>query len=426
MKLLNELKSFSKKHQNMSAQPEHDTVNNAQNIRDLCLKYWQDYLDETNKRADLIQHYYGKPAFSSSEEFWRGLQEHLDLAELDESCTKKRDRALQFFRQHPEAWQPGDEIGYFYDVDELQRQIKNEFNVELEYMRPLLNHIGEIDAKLKNKNADVQSMEDLQNERYYYVAVLDDARKTLGDKIQEMWWNAIPEVIKQKYAKSMDDKMVAILAENDDLGRFVRDFDGTDNNLKACRRFVKTLEKEFNERIFKGSDQKVRFAIATRKDFNCNGNYDGNEKKIAVRFNDFAYYPIDELINTIKHECLGHHVDNVCPTLGLQGHIMQDFIEELFNGKLITHGTGPRFFATAKSPLLKQHYCVDGMTEEEKAALAAQGWFFFKKSDAFEFAKYRAIFTERSAFSLEQTGDYMNKINAYRKQQLANNMQNTK
>ncbi len=428
MKPINRLKSFAHKLLITYKKPGCDAVDNTKNVRDLCVKYWQDYQEYREQRAKLIEYYYGKSSFTSSKDYFQALFDHFDLVELDYICSQKKDKALLFFRQHPEAWQQGDEIAYFYDSDKLQEQIRKTFNVELDYMKDLLSNIDTLDAKLNiatNAN-DAKAIEKIQNEHSYLVAVLDDARRTMGDKIQEMWWNAIPEVIKQKYAKSMDDKMVAILAENDDLGRFVRDFDGTDNNLKACRRFVKTLEKEFNERIFKGPDQKVRFAIATRKDFNCNGNYDGNEKKIAVRFNDFAYYPIDELINTIKHECLGHHVDNVCPTLGLQGHIVQDFIEELFNGKLITHGTGEKFFPAAKSPLLKQHYCVDGMTEEEKSLLAKQGWNFFEEADDFEFEKYHAIFTERSAFSLEQTGDYANKIGLYRQRYMEKHLQNTK
>lgn len=428
MKLINRLKSFAHKLPITYKKTGCDAVDNTKNVRNLCVKYWREYQEYKERRAKLIEHYYGKPSFTSSEDYFQALFDHFGLAKLDYICNQKRDHALLFFRQHPEAWQQGDEIAYFYDSDKLQEQIRKTFNVELDYMKDLLSNIDTLDAKLNiatNAN-DAKAIEKIQNERSYLVAVLDDARRTMGDKIHEMWWNAIPDVIKQKYAKAMDDKMVQILAENNDLTLFVLNFYVSDPTLKVCRRFVKNLEKEFNRRIFTDPKQRVQFAVATRSDFDCSGNYTYDNQKIAIRFDDFSYSTIDEMINTVKHECLGHHVDNVLPTFGLQGNVMQDFVKELFNGKLVTHGKGEKFFPAAKSPLLQQHYCVDGMTEDEKSLLAKQGWNFFEEADDFEFEKYHAIFTERSAFSLEQTGDYANKIGIYRQRYMEKNLQNTK
>lgn len=328
----------------------------------------------------------------------------IDAHELQSQATQKLQ---DFCIQHPELWTPGSDVAWFYDTDTLQLRMTHILSMESNYLNKLIQRSHEL-VKNKTSPDNVSRLNELS---FVYELILDTER-TIGDKCNEIWWHAIPDIIKHKYAKIMDDSMVKLLAESDELTDYVVNFWDKANDINKCRKFLKLLEQQMNKRLVV-TDKPVRCLLAAKDNFKSDGIYNPEEIKVVVGYNCFRC-GIDDVINTVKHEYFGHHIDNVAPNLGLQGETMAKFISQQF-GTLQSHGGEQKWHLIAQSPLLKNHYEIDDISPESLNILKSQGWKVRKVTDKFEYEKYRKRFDEQTAFLVGETHDIVNKVLEYRR-----------
>lgn len=366
---------------------------NAINIAD---KKWQDALDRH---------------FGSENDYQKIENATVLYPDLPDALAQ-RDKARQAFEsfciQHPELWRPGLDVAWFFDFNKLKLQITEMYHSEMEY----LNELNSKANALQNQfHQDGANSPELLNSCYFYLGLLEDIQQTIGDKINTLWWNTIPDVIKKKYSTIMDITMIQILSTNDKLANFVLNFDTMKQDPKKCKNFLKLLISEMNKHLA-GAIQSAKFAMATKEDFNICGQYNVSEDKVIVALRQFNH-GIDEVIRTIKHEYLGHHIDNVSPNAGLMGESMKNFIQNEI-GCLKSHGDRQTWHYTLQSPLLHEYYYIDDISDDVLKALYDMGWKRVRQTDKFEYENYRNQFSERSAWAVGESCDIVTKVKEYR------------
>lgn len=359
---------------------------------------------------DVIKAHYGSQFTYTPDEIDKACLEHPELITPYNYRHQKHQELQDFCMKHPEIWRPGQDVAWFYDADTLQNQMSYIAYVDREYIKELIERCSILTDEL-NKAKKGSDTTELLNKLEFATDLLQDAYRTIGDKCCEIWWKAIPDVIKHTYAKTMNDAMIQLLAENDELTDYVLHFRHKITDIKKCKKFLKLLEHGMNQRLSMG-DKPVKYFLATKDDFSCSAFYDREEIKIVIGLDCFKY-GVDYVIDTIKHEYLGHHIDNTNPNYGLVGESMANFIKQNFD-ELQTHGGGRKWDLELRSPLLKTRYAIDDVPKESLDILQKQGWQVIKVPDRFEIEKYRNRFEEQAAWLVGETYDTVNQVIAYR------------
>ena len=393
--------------------PEYDIPEPTEADKE-CLKQ---YIADVNAAADryskLIDKYMVNPE-DTKQQLSETSMAHQDIVAAYEQHAAANQKLQDFCTLHPELWAPGNDVAWFYDADALEAQMKSIESAELPYINELINRCNEIQHQIAKQKDSGANTEDLANELSFTYELILDAQRTIGDRCNEIWWAAIPDVIKHKYAKIMNDSMVKLLAESDELTDYVVNFQDKTADINKCRKFLKLLEQQMNKRLIVTS-KPVKCLLAAKHDFKSAGEYDLKEIKIIVGYDYCFKYGINYVIDTVKHEYFGHHVDNVAPNMGLQGESMARFISQRF-GKFRSHGGAKTWSLVLQSPLLHTNYDIDDdVPQESLDALRAQGWKLRKANDKFEYSAYRKRFEEQTAFLVGETHDIPNQVLEYRR-----------
>lgn len=372
--------------------------------------------------TDMIKKHYGPQFTYTPEEINKACLEHPELITVYNHRNQMHQELQNFCMKHPELWRPGQDVAWFYDSDALQNQMTHIVTTEREYIKELTDRCVMLKNELDKKGSGANT-EELLNASKFTLDLIRDAFRTIGDECCEIWWKAIPDVIKHTYAKTMNDAMIQLLAENDELTDYVLHFKHKLTDVKKCKKFLKLLEQGMNQRL-SISNKQVKYFLATKDTFSSAALYNKEEIKIVIGLDCFKY-GIDYVIDAIKHEYLGHHIDNMNPNYGLVGESMSKFIAQNFD-ELQTHGGGQKWYLELRSPLLKTRYAIDDISQESLDILQKQGWQVIKSTDKFEFEKYRNRFGERAAWLVGETYDTVNQVIAYRRNHGISNTEKVK
>ncbi len=402
---------------------QHKIPQVSDELHEKFQEYSESAMSADQTWRQMVKQYCGIKKTYTYTELDKAYAEHPDFAAAYELRQKTAAELQDLCRKHPELWRPGHDIEWFYDTEALKNRILEIVDAESDYLKQLENRAHELLELIQTHNEDSKKAIEALNEIYFVKALVEDIEKTIGDKVCKEWWDAIPEVIKHTYAKSMDDAMICALATNDKLADYVLNFETWSHNLNAQKRFVKLLQQTLNKRVF-GLEQSLKCAVATNKNFDVNGAYYSGANKIAIGSTRFKK-GLDALIGTIKHEYLGHYIDDVAVNYGIQGKSMANFIAQEFGG-LNSHGNREKYFYVLRSPLLKTHYDINDITEDISkplddntnnalSPLYAKGWELIQELDIFEYRAYRNRFDEQSAWLLSDAYDVANKVIEYRR-----------
>ena len=351
------------------------------------------------------------------------LKKYPDLHDIYNKLYGAANEAGRITIANPWLWKPGQDAGNYYDIGAVQDRMIAIANAETEYSDYLHKRNEELEAKLK----DAPDNQDLINEQNYVMDLIEDLLATIGDKMIDVWWNAIPRIIKEKYAKYMDNLMICVLGSNELLSGIVKAYDKLQNDEKEeiSVAFVTVLIKDLNETVFK--DSPINLQVYSSHDDAVGGFNLTYGKDEAFGFNVANIGKnIDEVVGTLKHEILGHYVDKHYTNMGLQGDAMRKFVSEQLvnnNDEIFCHGciyTEPELIVI--SPLLKQRYQLEELNELEEDKLKEvanilyqDGWklacYYGGERDTY----YKNIMTERSAWLIDkQTKNVVRKVDAYR------------
>jgi hypothetical protein len=521
---------------------------------DVISKQVDDLISQRNalykQQSELLEQYRFADV-SSEEELTRFLAQHPDIEAINKSLDDVSQQIQNIRYANPELWKPGEDVANYYDVEALQKRLKDiadedaAYISELERKRAELSRIPEgvnvhtnevsdeikrlrdqqrmlvdeslktqglsyddirnvgkeemdaleqslrskdselaalyedmrqarskdystwskaydkyedrlkqyseyndLDAKISSerKNLDVQSwkarkviekenpdvatlnkqIDDLDhtyspeyeaylNEQEYVNELLKDAKKTVGDKQNLAWWDAVPQAIKDKYVQYMDDTMIKALASDSDLSYYIKNWDYVKDNSQLYEEFLQHVERKLNTSVL---PETKGVKISTYNDPNTSTmGYHGFGGQVGMNTHYYMGDNVDKTVSTVKHEILGHHVDDVAPNYGLQGETMRNFISENNDGfaKLSSHGNSDAQLTIAKSPILGTEFDVAGASDATKEALRNDGWRVFEKYDPDSYARYRAEMTEREAWLITPTSDVQDKVDAARK-----------
>ncbi len=348
------------------------------------------------------------------------LKKYPDLHKFYHDLYNNAEEISGIMINNPWLWTPGEDVGYYYDINGVQEHITNIVNSEEAYMADLQNQMDKVDAKIQASSVENQ---DLINQKNFLMDLNDDVIATIGDRILDMWWNSIPRIIKEKYAKFMDGLMICALASDDVVVGLVKAYDILPGDAKtcACATLITMLVEDLNNTFFK--EHPITLEVYS----NPKDDHSGVNKGDIVKFNvDKIGKNVDELVGTIKHEIFGHYIDRFYPDFSLVGGTMQKFVNEnLVNvcGSVFCHGhLQTEYGLVAISPLLKQQYALNlsnnlnaKKLKKLGTRLEKSGWAVAILRGKEFWESYLNIMTERSAWLIDkQTKDVVRKIDEFR------------
>ena len=361
-----------------------------------------------------------------------------ELKKLFLERVHKRHELQKILYSHPELWRPiEDDASMYYDEKKICQQIDAVYDNDAKYIEGLRQKIDQLANKLgghidfvsllKDKDADLgdapsQELTDTMNEYYYLYNLYIDALATVADKQDKILWNAVPKVIKDKYVQFVNDKMVEILASDDELTYCVKNFDSNQTDPDAYERFAKLLERKLNSGIFKNAKKPVKIELYLNKYAGVGGFY--NEANGEIKFNTANWgitsakswvQDVNTVVGTIKHEIFGHYANANLSELGLYGTRMKEYmlgIQSCSHSNLVSVMDIKTI--VAKSPWLKQHYSISMPPQKVRQEMDKYGWKMFSTGLRDDYDLYQDCFEERSAWLLNPTHDIERQIDDYR------------
>ena len=308
--------------------------------------------------------------------------------------------------KNPWLWRPGQDAGMYYDVSGLQERMMKILAKETDYLENLFQQIDDLDKKIAaSKN------QDLQNQKFYLQELVSDAVETVGDQLNEEWWNAIPRIIKERCQKYMDDVMTEIIASDDVIAAYIKNYKKVKDDIFVSGFVLRIIEDKLNSKISKIVPPVKLFLGDLNQ---CTGVNDGIGD-VIFDFQNMGETE-DKFVDTLKHEVLGHHLDMHCPNFGIRGDTMVRFADENLNAKngmIVCHEQNSMYLV-AISPLLKQEYPVYDITKKAFKKLSKEGWGFAYSQCADAYEKYKNQMGERNAWLIGETKNTVKKIDEYR------------
>ncbi|MBP5485520.1 MAG: hypothetical protein J6Y07_02325 [Alphaproteobacteria bacterium] len=305
-----------------------------------------------------------------------------ELKKLVFERLDKKKELQKILYTHPELWRPiEDDASMYYDEENICQQIDAVHDNDAKYIENLRQRIDKLAVKfgghidgatiLMDKDADLgdaptQEMADSMNEYFYLYNLYLDALATVADKQDKILWDAVPKVIKDKYVQFVNDKMVEILASDDELAYCVKNFDANQMDPDAYERFARLLERKLNSGIFKNAKRPIKIDLYFNKYAIESGLY--NEMTNELKFNTANWglanakslvQDINIVVGNIKHEIFGHYANSNLSELGLYGTRMKEYmlgIQSCSHASLVK-AMDIRTIVV-KSPWLKQHYSI--------------------------------------------------------------------
>lgn len=355
---------------------------------------------------------------------------------LERVC--KRNELQKILYTHPELWRPiEDDASMYYDEDKIRQQIDAVYDDDAKYIEGLKQRIDQLANKfgghidlvsiLRDKDADLgdapsQEMADSMNEYFYLYNLWLDALATVADKQDKILWNAVPQVIKDKYVQFVNEKIVEILASDDELSHYIKNFDADQTDPDSYERFARLLERKLNSGIFKNAKKPVKIELYFNKYAGIGGLY--NEATGELKFNTANWgianakswvQDVNTVVGTIKHEIFGHYANANLSELGLYGTSMKEYmlkIQSCAHANLMAAMDVKTI--VAKSPWLKQHYSISMPPQKIRQEMDKYGWTMFSTMLRDDFDLYQDCFEERSAWLLSPTHDIQHQIDDYR------------
>lgn len=366
------------------------------------------------------------------------VDKYPDLKNLYLERRAKKKELNGILYSHPEMWQPiEDDASMYYNDEDVCRRI----DIVTNEAQPYINELGkkrqeltqktgvpvDVLALLRDKDIDLdvvpsKEIVDLMNENFYITNLYLDAKATMGDQQDKILWDAVPKVIKGKYVKFVNDKMVEILASDDRLVDWVKNFDVKRTDPDAHEYFIRVLERKLNSEFF----DKVGCPIKINLYFNTkameSGFYNTVDKSVNFNTAFWAYSggkkntcDVNNVIGVIKHEILGHYANYNLSELGLYGSYMKNFMKDV---QSCTHAgltaAADIRVLEAKSPLLKQSYLITLPEQKVIDGLVKSGWKLSYDILRDDFDLYQNTFEERSAWLITPTKNIVRQIDAYR------------
>lgn len=312
----------------------------------------------------------------------------------------------------------------YIDVLQNNQEYKQLLTKQYELSRPRIDQIRKLETENPESIAIQKQINELnqntENEIEYLNALLDDAKKTVGDKQNLVWWDAIPQEIKDKYVQYMDDKIIQILAEDPEITYYIQNWDYVKDGTKFYEDFLQDVERKLNSELFPKNNGVSIVPYADPNDLKTGYHADGGE--IGFNTTRFQGEDIEKTVGVMKHEILGHHIDEVMPNYGLQGKTMQNAIpnfEISGNKEILSHGNtdfnNGSIITEAKSPILGTKFSISDASEATKQALRANGWEVSQTVDIDTYNRYLGEITEREAHSITPTSNVQDKVEAVRK-----------
>ena len=352
------------------------------------------------------------------------LKKYPDLHDVYNKLYDAANEAGRITMANPWLWKPGEDVGNYYDIGAVQDRMIAIVNAEEEYT----NYLDQRNTELETKLKDSPDNQDLINEQIYNMCLIEDLLATTGDKMIDVWWNAIPRIIKEKYTKYMDDLMICALGSNELLSGVAKEYNKLKGEQKEeiCAAFITVLVHDLNETVF--TDKPININVySNHNEMRAGSNIKYNQESL-VNFNVANIgKKVDQMVGTLKHEILGHYVDDFYSNIGLQGEAMRNFVSGSnivsYGSEIFCHGhvdVEPGFIVV--SPLLKQEYQMpqlngldDEDLEEVVNILYKNGWQLAHYYGREVNRDYKNIMTERSAWLIDnQTKNVVRKIDAYR------------
>ena len=361
-----------------------------------------------------------------------------ELKKLFLERVNKRKELQKILYSHPELWRPiEDDASMYYDEKNICHQIDAVYDDDAKYIEDLKQRIDQLANKLgghtdlvsllKDKDADLgeapsQELSDSMNEYFYLYNLWLDALATVADKQDKILWNAVPQVIKDKYVRFVNDKVAEILASDDELSYYIKNFDVNQTDPDAYERFARLLERKLNSGIFKNAKKPVKIELYLNKYAGVGGVY--NEATGEIKFNTANWgitsdkswvQDVNTVVGTIKHEIFGHYANANLSELGLYGTRMKEYmlgIQSCSHANLVAFMDVKTI--VAKSPWLKQHYSISMPPQKVRQEMDKYGWKMFSTWLRDDHDLYQDCFEERSAWLLNPTHDIERQIDDYR------------
>lgn len=354
-----------------------------------------------------------------------------EMNALEQSLRSKDSELAVFYEEMQASGRDYAKWSKAYDKYQDRLKLHSEYNdlyAKFESERKILDKQSwDMQKAIAKENPDVaklnKQIDDLEhtyspeyetylNEQEYVQELLKDAKKTVGDKKNVVWWDAIPDEIKEKYVGFMDEKMVQILSEDTELAMGVKNFDVVYNDPELYSNFIGTLDKKLNEYVFDPNNAH-RIKMSSYDDAGSRiGGWHSGSGGVGINRLNSMNQSLDGTIGTVKHEVLGHHIDQAMPNYGLQGELMQDYIKSTNKGfsKYSSHGNSDPDIIIAKSPILGTEFSISDASEATKKALENEGFIVYSVSDPDSYRHYRAEMTEQEAWLLTPTSNTAEKV----------------
>ena len=342
------------------------------------------------------------------------LEKYPDLHQEHNKMSKLAAIVSRLMINNPWLWEPGRDVGLYYDTTALKYRMMKIVDGETDYMAGLHKQLEDLDNKIAATKVPNQ---DLENEKNYLVGLLMDEIETIGDRLNTEWWNAIPRIIKEKCHKNMDDLMVELLASDDNIARYIKNYKSL-NSIFVSPLVLKMIETRINDKI-SNIAPPVNFVFMFSQQDGFAGGIDMETGDICFNL-QYMGKNVNGFVDTLKHEVFGHHLDEHCPNFGLRGQEMIDFVDGSFhavNGKIVSHTLNSEECIIAISPLLKQSYFVPDITKGAIKKLHDAGWRFMQVEyqDCDSVYNYKNMMHEKNAWLIGKTKNVVRKIEKYRR-----------
>lgn len=364
------------------------------------------------------------------------VEKYPELKKLYLERKSKKQELEQILRAHPEMWKPiEDDACMYYDFDDIRQQIEAIADSDAKYLQelaqelnPLKDKFGVLDpiSVFRDKDAELNvtlddATSNLMNKYFYLYYLYFDALATIGDKQDKVLWDAVPQAIKDSYVQFVNDKIVQILASDDRLAEYIKNFDINETDPGAHEYFIRILEKKLNAEVFDKADKPVSInTVLNKQSIGVGGRCNAHTGEVELNVAHWAtcapeQRSVDMVVGTIKHEVFGHYANWNLSSMGLYGKLMKDFMRGIQRG---THAGLTAVMdirvIEAVSPLLKQHYLIETPSTSINRKLQKQGWGFYSTVLRDDYKLYQNTFEERSAWLLTPTHDIIGQIDRYR------------
>lgn len=415
---------------------------NRQNLREYIDKLYETHqtdlrvLSKLLKKSGLHHIYHKDGTFNTK------VNDYPDIKALNDKIEKDDETLQQLFRKYPELWIPGkDDISLTYDWKKVQSEMMKIFHQEEGYLKDLLDRIDKLSEKTGQEaslgdarcSADVvldseidADKAELLNEQFYLTSLYWDVVATIGDKWDNLLRKSVPKIAEKKYIKFMNDKMVELLASDETLASYISHFELVLISPDLKSDFIKRLTGKLKETFLAKSGKKLDIEIINERLNGAHGSYSLVYKKFIY---NIAYWKsADFVIGSVKHEFMGHCLNDLIPNMGLYGEKMRNFIhnksEALFDLDFFGTVPGHSMFKStllvptkdvcARSPLTRTDYSIQNLTDEEEDKIYDSGWEIFHCPVQSEIWEYRNGFEEHSAVVLSPTKNICKQVAAFR------------